>query len=68
MAVKRKYESERRFFKEGFKGDDFRSDRIKKAKYNQRKQRVIFLSCITVGKVTYCTSISVRHLIGEKVW
>ena len=40
MAVKRKYENDRRFVKESEKGEDFRSRRVKRAKYEQRKQRV----------------------------
>ena len=40
MAVKRKYECERRSFKESSKGDSFKSERVKKAKYDRRKQRV----------------------------
>ena len=40
VAVKRKYESERRLFNENQKGDDIKIDRLKKAKYEQRKQRV----------------------------
>jgi mannitol-specific phosphotransferase system IIBC component len=40
VAVKRKYEAERRNLKESDKGESFKSDRIKKAKYDQRKKRV----------------------------
>ena len=40
MAVKRKYQNDRRITKEAAKGDDFRDKRVKKAKYEQRKQRV----------------------------
>lgn len=38
--MKRKYESERRIYNETLKGEDFRSERVKKAKYGRRKQRV----------------------------
>ena len=40
VAVKRKYESERRSLKDAEAGDSHRIDRIKKAKYEQRKLRV----------------------------
>ena len=42
VAVKRKYESERRFFKESNKGDGYKLEKVKKAKYDRRKQRVSF--------------------------
>lgn len=37
MAVKRKYELERRMWKENKEGEESRAKRIKKAKYDQRK-------------------------------
>ena len=40
VAVKRKYELQRRQWKEDQDGDEIRSKRIKKAKYDQRKVRV----------------------------
>lgn len=40
MAVKRKYESERRTFKEAEAGNVQRKNRAKKVKYDQRKLRV----------------------------
>ena len=40
VAVKRKYENDRIFLKESEKGEDFKCKRVKKAKYEQRKQRV----------------------------
>lgn len=42
VAVKRKYESERRLLRESEldEYDDLKSRRLKKAKYEQRKQRV----------------------------
>lgn len=43
VAVKRKYESDRRLFNDASKGEDFQSERIKKAKYGRRKQRVRIL-------------------------
>jgi hypothetical protein len=40
VAVRRKYENDRRFLKESEKGEEFKSRRVRKAKYEQRKQRV----------------------------
>ena len=40
VAVKRKYENDRRFLKESEKGEEFKSRRVRRAKYEQRKQRV----------------------------
>ena len=38
VAVRRKYDNERRLLKDAEKGDEFRCRRVKKAKYEQRKQ------------------------------
>ena len=40
MAVRRKYENDRRSLKESEKGEEFKSRRVRRAKYEQRKQRV----------------------------
>ena len=40
VTIKRKYESERWQFNEMSRGDNFRKQRNKKAKYGQRKHRV----------------------------
>lgn len=49
VAVKRKYEAERRTLKELDRGESFKKDRTKKAKYDQRKKRVclssLYLPC-----------------------
>ena len=47
MAVKRKYESERRTQKEQEKGNDVKSQRVKKARYDQRKLRVSAVVLLT---------------------
>lgn len=50
MGVKRKYESERRSYKET---EDVRDKRVKKSRYDRRKQRVsvtIIIVCILI----YC--------------
>ena len=55
-AMKRKYESERRLFNESQKGNDIKSDRLKKAKYEQRKQRVCKFILIKLMNFTIATS------------
>ena len=40
VAVKRKYEADRRALKESEKGGNLKEKRVKKAKYDQRKLRV----------------------------
>lgn len=46
VAIKRKYEAERRALKESDKGETFKRDRTKKAKYDQRKKRVFLIILI----------------------
>ena len=60
VAVKRKYQTDRRTLKEG---DEFRIRRVKKAKYDQRKIRV-HLFCKPLLNFT----IHIRLTTKDKVW
>lgn len=40
MGVKRRYEAERWHLEDAKKGEDYMTDRIKKAKYDRKKKRV----------------------------